>query len=182
MKKCFVTIALPYINGVIHIGHIYENFISKLYFSIIKKYYFCKNFSGLDCHGLIKNNNLSKILFLNKKKLKYYNIDIKMKKTNSFINIYICNWIYIFLTDKNKIFSKIIKKFFNKDKNFFIPDKYIKIYCNICKQEIINYCINCKNKNFYIYSNFKNIILKKTISLYFKNYIFKDWDFSRSII
>ncbi|ATX33350.1 hypothetical protein CUN91_00030 [Candidatus Carsonella ruddii] len=183
MKKILITTALPYINGVIHIGHIYEMYISNMYYFIIKKYYNCKNFSGLDCHGLIKNNNLLKIEFFNKKKIFFYNLKLNQKKTISFINKRFCNWVFILLSDKNKIFSKITYKFFNKKKNFFIPDKYIKILCKKCNFEMENfYCTNCLYyKKFYIVSKFKkkNIKLKKINSIFLKNYIFKDWDISR---
>ncbi|AQU89538.1 class I tRNA ligase family protein [Candidatus Carsonella ruddii] len=185
MKNFLITTALPYINGIIHIGHIYELYISNMYFIIIKKYYNCKIFSGLDCHGLIKNNNLLKIDFLNKKKISFYNFNIIQKKTNTFINKRICNWFFILLSDDNKIFSKNTFRFFNKEKNFFIPDKYINIFCKICNFEMENFfCFNClKINKFYIKSkiNKKNIILKKINSIFLKNYIFKDWDISRYI-
>ncbi|WP_433928015.1 class I tRNA ligase family protein [Candidatus Carsonella ruddii] len=183
MKKYFITIALPYINGTIHIGHLYESYISKMYYSVIKKYYICRIFSGLDCHGLMKNNNLLKINFFNKKKYKYFNFNINQKKTNTLINKRICNWFFILFCDKNKMFGKNTFKFFNIKKNFFIPDKYIKVLCKKCNFEMENFfCYQCNNFTQYFFiSKFKknNIKLKKINSIFIKTYIFKDWDISR---
>ncbi|WMC20382.1 MAG: class I tRNA ligase family protein [Candidatus Carsonella ruddii] len=178
-----ITIAIPYINGILHIGHIYEIYISNICFNIIKKYFNCKISTGLDCHGLIKKNNILKLEFLNKKKINYFNIKIIQRKTNTFINKRITNWIFIVFCDKNIVFGKSSLKFFNYKKNFFIPDKYIKIICKKCNFEIENfYCINCKiNDNFFFKIKiFKNVNIKKTNNIYFKNYLFKDWDFTRN--
>ncbi|AFP84150.1 methionyl-tRNA synthetase [Candidatus Carsonella ruddii HT isolate Thao2000] len=178
-----ITIALPYINNILHIGHIYEMYISNLYYILIKKYTNCKIITGLDCHGLIKKNNILKIEFLNKKKIRYFNFFFNQKKTNSFINTRITNWIFIILCDKNKIYNKQMFRFFNEKKNFFIPDKYIKKICKICKIEIEYYCLNC-NKKYYFYKikKIKNISIKKINSFFLKNYLINDWDFSRNKI
>ncbi|AFP83970.1 class I tRNA ligase family protein [Candidatus Carsonella ruddii] len=179
-----ITIALPYINNILHVGHIYEMYISNIYYILLKKYFKCKIFTGLDCHGLIKKNNILKIEFLNKKKIKYFNFFFSQKKTNTFINKRITNWIFIYLCDNNKIYNKSIFRFFNKKKNFFIPDKYIKKICKICKIEIeFFFCIKC-NKNIFYFKikKFKNIIIKRINSYFFKNYIFNDWDFTRNQI
>ncbi|WMC19191.1 MAG: class I tRNA ligase family protein [Candidatus Carsonella ruddii] len=177
-----ITIAMPYINGIIHIGHIYELYISNIYYKIFKKYLKCNISTGLDCHGLIKKNNILKLEFLNKKKINYFNFKILQKKTNTFINKRITNWVFIFFCDKNFFFGKSSLRFFNYKKNFFIPDKYIKIICIKCNFEIENFfCINCKKSNFkFKIKLFKNTILKKNNNIYFKNYIFKDWDITRN--
>ncbi|XZR52516.1 MAG: class I tRNA ligase family protein [Candidatus Carsonella ruddii] len=178
-----ITIAMPYINGILHIGHIYELCISNIYYNIIKKYFKCIISTGLDCHGLIKKNNILKLEFLNKKKINYFNLQILQKKTNTFINKRITNWFFIIFCDKNIFFGKSSLKFFNYKKKFFIPDKYIKIICKRCNLEMENFfCINCKNKNNFIFKIkiFKHISIKKTNNIYFKNYLFKDWDITRN--
>ncbi|XZR52925.1 MAG: class I tRNA ligase family protein [Candidatus Carsonella ruddii] len=185
IKNMLITIAMPYINGIIHIGHIYELFISNIYYKIIKKYFKCKIYTGLDCHGLIKKNNILKLEFLNKKKINYFNFKILQKKTNTFINKRITNWVFIFFCDKNFFFGKSSLKFFNNKKNFFIPDKYIKIICKKCNFEIENFfCINCKKNNNFKFKikTFKKIIIKKSNNIYLKNFIFKEWDITRNNI
>ncbi|BFI90935.1 hypothetical protein CRAmo_1160 [Candidatus Carsonella ruddii (Anomoneura mori)] len=178
-----VTIAMPYINGIIHIGHVYELYISNIYYNIIKKYSKNKIYTGLDCHGLIKKNNILKLEFFNKKKIKYFNLKMFQRKTNTFINKRITNWIFIILNDKNKFFGKSSFRFYNYKKNFFIPDKYIKIICKKCNFEMENFfCINCKTNNNFIFkiNKFKYICIKKNNNIFFKNYVYKDWDISRN--
>ncbi|BCG49339.1 class I tRNA ligase family protein [Candidatus Carsonella ruddii] len=184
MKRYLITTALPYINGVIHIGHIYELYISYIYYVVLKKYYSPILSIGLDCHGLIKKNNLLKIDFLNKKKYIYHNFYFFYDKTNNFINKRISNWIYAFLNDKNFLYSKSTNRFYNNKKNFFIPDKYLKINCINCNNLIENYyCIYCKKEvSSFIILKKENLILKKINSIFLKNFIFNDWDFSRNKI
>ncbi|AFP84330.1 class I tRNA ligase family protein [Candidatus Carsonella ruddii] len=177
----YITSALPYINNVLHIGHIFEMFYAE-YNSLIFNNFNFKILSGLDCHGLIKKTNLKKILKLNKTKIKYFNLNIDFNKTITLINKRICNWIYLFLNDKNYLFGILNKQLYNKKKKFFIPDKYVTYICYYCKSEIFNYCLICKKTKFLLKIKIlkKNVIYKKTLNIYFKNYKYFIWNISRN--
>ncbi|AFP83778.1 methionyl-tRNA synthetase [Candidatus Carsonella ruddii CS isolate Thao2000] len=179
----FLTNALPYINGILHIGHIYEFYILNFYYNLINNYYKCYMLSGIDCNGLIKKFNINKIYLINEKKIKYFNLNIFFSKTISFINKRICNWNYVLFCDKNYIIGKINYKFYNKKKKFFIPDKYLEFYCFKCLKNLENfYCLQCNFfKKIYIKTKIqkKFLILKKINSIYLLNYKFYNWDISR---
>lgn len=147
IRKIFVTTALPYSNGKLHIGHIMEFIQADIWvrFKRMQKNIIIYFIGADDTHGI------PIMLAAKKKKIKVeefiYNININRKKIFKKFYISFDNWyttdsienhilskkIYLILRDKSKLISfKNIEQFFDIKKNMFLSDRYIKGICPIC--------------------------------------------------
>ncbi len=196
MKNILVTCALPYSNGSIHIGHILEHIQADIWvryqkFLGNKVYFICAD----DSHGtaiILKANELKidPLLMIKKNFLEH---KIIFKKFNILHDIYFTTHskenYYFSLLLLNKIkFKKLltikeITQFYDVDKKIFLPDRYIKGICPICKakNQYGDHCEICNNiyysnnliKPISLLSN-KKPILKKTEHLFLNISFFKN--------
>ncbi len=196
MKNILITCALPYSNGPIHLGHILEHIQADIwvkyqrFFLGNNVYFICAD----DSHGtavvlksiklnidpllMIKNNLLE-----HKKIFKKFNIlhDIYFT-THSKENYFFSSLLLNKIKSKNLLIKKNIMQFYDPYKKIFLPDRYIKGICPICKEknQYGDYCEICNNI-YYSYelinpisllSN-KKPVLKKSEHLFLKISSFK---------
>ncbi|UDG80350.1 methionine--tRNA ligase [Candidatus Annandia pinicola] len=194
-KRILVTCALPYSNGPIHLGHMLEQIQADIWVRYKRMcgndvYFICAD----DSHGtaiMIKSNkiNISPKIMINKVKIKhkldfsrfnithnYYDI------TDSDSNKELVEKIYLNLRFNGFIKSKKIFQLYDEKKNIFLPDRFVKGTCPICKSknqygdncEICGSTYNAINliKSKSILSNSKPVI-KKTNHIFFNLPYFK---------
>ncbi len=196
MKNILVTCALPYSNGSIHLGHILEHIQADIWVRYQKflgnnVYFICAD----DSHGtaiMLKANKL-KINPLLMIKNNFLEHRIIFQKFNILHDIYFTThskenyYFSLLLLNKIKLKKLLIKKkviqFYDIDKNFFLPDRYIKGICPFCKakNQYGDHCEICNN----IYDSYnlinpisvlsnKKPILKRTKHLFLNTNLFKN--------
>jgi methionyl-tRNA synthetase len=155
-KKMLVTIALPYANGPLHLGHLVEAVQADIWVRFQKMqgntaYFIC----GDDAHGtaimlaaqkkqttpeaFIENTKLE-----HQKDFKEFYIDFdEYSSTHTPENQRFVEMIYRKLKEKGTIFKKEIEQFFDTEKNLFLPDRFIKGTCPRCQSKE-QYGDNCE--------------------------------------
>ena len=139
----YLTIALPYANGNLHIGHYYEAVIADIY-AQHKNY---KLISGDDQHGssitlFTEKNNID----INSHLIKQHNFNIEQYKklnvdfttygeTHSKLHKQLVLYFYEKLLEKGFIEYKNTLSWYDVSENKFLPEKYIKGTCPSCKSE-----------------------------------------------
>ncbi|MBK4765222.1 MAG: methionine--tRNA ligase [Pantoea sp. Brub] len=157
MKKILVTCALPYANGVIHIGHLLEHIQADIwvrYQRILgnEVYFVCAD----DAHGtaiMVQSQKMGVMpeLMIAKIKEKHetdftkFNITYNnYYSTHSNENRYFSELIYNRLKNSGYIQKRVISQFFDPEKKIFLPDRFIKGICQQCKSPD-QYGDNCEN-------------------------------------
>ncbi|CAL4326172.1 methionine--tRNA ligase [Buchnera aphidicola] len=155
-RKILVTCALPYANGSIHIGHMLEHIQADIWVRYQRmrghEVWFV---SADDAHGtaiMLKSKNLgisSNQLIKNVKKehqIDFVNFNISYDNyhsTHSIENLSLLRKIFVCLNQKGFIHEKIISQFYDNVKKIFLPDRFIKGTCPVCKSEN-QYGDNCE--------------------------------------
>ncbi len=144
-KPLFVTCALPYANGSIHLGHILEHIQADIYVRFQrmlgrKVYFVCAD----DQHGspiMLKAQKLGKtpeemIAEVEKEhRADFAGFNITYDnyyRTNSPENQEICTCMFNKLKEKGYIKSRTISQLFDPEKNMFLPDRFVKGTCPKC--------------------------------------------------
>lgn len=145
MKNVFVTSALPYANGDLHLGHMLEFVQADIwvrYHNLIGNS--CIFISGVDAHGtpIMLRSNMNNILpehlinkyFLSHKKdLDSFNISYdNFYTTHSYENEILSRKFFKKLVEKNCIFIKDINQLYDLEKKLFLPDRYVIGTCPKC--------------------------------------------------
>lgn len=147
-RKILVTTALPYANGPLHIGHIFENLMADIWVRHLKMnghevYFFCAD----DTHGTpimiearkqgIKPEDLIKTASQNHQQdFKKFNIEhTAYGSTNSTANQELCYHFYKCFQDKNLILRKQIQQLYCEHDKMFLPDRFVKGLCPKCGAE-----------------------------------------------
>ncbi len=196
MRNILVTCALPYSNGSIHLGHILEHVQADIWvrynrFLGNNVYFLCAD----DSHGtaiLLKANELKidPLLMVKKNFLEHKEIFKKFDilhdiyfTTHSKENYYFTLLMLNKINSKKLLIKKEIKQFYDVYKNIFLPDRYIKGICPICKSknQYGDHCEVCNNI-YYSYNlinpisllSNKSPILKKSQHLFLKTSLFKN--------
>ncbi|WP_343187835.1 methionine--tRNA ligase [Buchnera aphidicola (Periphyllus koelreuteriae)] len=157
-KKMLVTCALPYANGPIHIGHLYEHIQADIWVRynrmIGKKVFFiCAD----DAHGtpiMLKSKEMNispKILINNIFKehcLDFLNFNISYDNygsTDSKENFDCLKKIFLCLNKKKYIIEEKILQLYDLKEKMFLPDRLIKGNCPKCnkKNQYGDHCENC---------------------------------------
>ena len=145
MKKYFVTSALPYANGDIHIGHLVEYIQTDIWVRLKKLLgnevvYVCAD----DAHGtpvMLKAESekttpeklIAKMQKRHKEDFDSFYIEFdNYYTTHSKENEDLSSKIFESLKKSDLIEKKIIEQFFDEEKQMFLPDRYIVGTCPRC--------------------------------------------------
>ncbi|WP_338515942.1 methionine--tRNA ligase [Candidatus Legionella polyplacis] len=159
-RQILVTTALPYANGLLHLGHLLEHIKSDIWVRTNRMIgNRCIFICGDDAHGTP--------IMLCAKKLgispEELIIDIKRSHESDFKDFYInydyyhtthsienkklVNFIYSRLLSNGDINKKFIYQFYDPIKKMFLPDRYVIGGCPICsaKNQYGDHCTICGN-------------------------------------
>ena len=145
-RKIFVTCALPYANGSIHLGHMLEHIQADIWvrYQRLKGnqiYFVCAD----DTHGtpiMIKSKQLGitpeemlkAVAVEHKKDFDGFEISFdNYYSTHSEENRFFSNSIYKKLKERGYIASRTISQLFDPEKKMFLPDRFVKGTCPKCK-------------------------------------------------
>ena len=147
-RKILVTSALPYANGLIHIGHVLESVITDIWVRYQNLngnecLYFCADDThgtpvmlkakelGIDPEELIKRTRKEHI-----KSYSRFNINFdNFYTTHSDENKKYAEDIYQKCKEGNLIFKKEIEQFYDSEEGLFLSDRFIKGTCPKCGAE-----------------------------------------------
>lgn len=157
-RKIFVSSALPYANGSIHMGHLVEYIQSDIWVRFQKLYgnkciYIC----AADAHGtpiMIKAREeqttpeelVKRISKEQYKDLKDFNVEFdNFYTTHSSENTELVHRIYKALLKEKHIYKKTIKQAYDESEKIFLPDRFIRGNCPRChaKDQYGDACENC---------------------------------------
>ena len=157
-RKIFVSSALPYANGSIHMGHLVEYIQSDIWVRFQKLYgnkciYIC----AADAHGtpiMIKAREeqttpeelVKRISKEQYKDLKDFNVEFdNFYTTHSSENTELVYRIYKALLKEKHIYKKTIKQAYDESEKIFLPDRFIRGNCPRChaKDQYGDACENC---------------------------------------
>ncbi len=145
VKKFLVTSALPYANGDLHLGHMLEHIQSDIWVRSLRKLgHECVYICATDAHGtpimlsaekqnkspeaLIEQYRNSHMQDLIKFEILYDNFHT----THSRENTDLVQDIYTKLQRRGDIVTKDIEQAYDKVKQMFLPDRYVKGTCPKC--------------------------------------------------
>ncbi len=160
-KKIFITSALPYANGDLHIGHMLEFIQTDIwvrYNKLIGNE--CIYISGIDSHGtpvMLKSNSekvsfeklINSYFLLHKIELNKFFISVdNYYTTHSYENELLSKKVYRRLYEKKLIFKQTINQFYDIKFNMFLPDRYVIGTCPKCNAEnqYGDVCEKCNSK------------------------------------
>ena len=144
-KKLFVTSALPYANGPIHIGHLVEYIQSDIWVRFHRMcgntcYYLCAD----DAHGtpimlLSQQQGITPEELIDTIKQQHqadfadFSIVFDhFHSTHSAENLQLCHMVYKRLYDAGHITKRNIQQAFDPVKKMFLPDRFIQGICPKC--------------------------------------------------
>ncbi len=144
-RRIFVTSALPYANGEIHIGHLVEYIQADVWVRYHKmKGINCKFICASDAHGtpiMVKSDKLGikpEVLIDNVaasqlKDFSLFNIKFdNFHSTHSHENEEIVNEIFNSLKENGDIYESDVEQFYDPVKKIFLPDRYVIGNCPKC--------------------------------------------------
>src|SRR4051812_18101593 len=189
-RKLFVTTALPYANGPLHIGHMMEHIQADIWVRFQRLqghrvHFVCAD----DCHGapimlkaeaegIAPEELIAKVIEGHKRDDQRFGISYdNYHSTHSPENTELAQSIYLALVKNDFIDTKTIEQFFDPVKKMFLPDRYIKGECPKCgaKDQYGDSCENCGAvyaptdlKNPYSVLTGAKPVLKKSEHFFFK--------------
>lgn len=145
-RRILVTCALPYANGSIHLGHMLEHIQADVWVRYQRMrgqviYFICAD----DAHGtpiMLKAQQMGitpEELIANVKKdhqqdFTGFNISFdNYHSTHSPENRQLSELIYSRLKENGYIKTKIISQLYDPEKQMFLPDRFVKGTCPVCK-------------------------------------------------
>lgn len=156
MKKILVTTALPYANGPLHLGHILENIQADIWVRTHKMHgNECLLVSGCDAHGtpimlaaekqqLNPEQLVTQFQQQHHENLKKFFVDLDIfYTTHSPENQQLVDLIFNEHLSRGNIIEQTITQAYDADKNMFLPDRFIKGICPVCKTQE-QYGDNCE--------------------------------------
>lgn len=147
-RNILATIALPYANGSIHLGHLVEAIQADIWVRFQKmQENTCWFICGNDAHGTpimlsaqrhgINPEEFIKVIYQEHKK-DYHDFLIQFdlfSSTHSKENQYFAEIIYHRLYEANAIISRKITQYYDQTAEMFLPDRFIKGTCPKCSAE-----------------------------------------------
>ena len=158
-RHILVTMALPYANGPIHLGHILEAVQTDVWVRFQRlKGEDCVYVCADDTHGtaiMLRAQNegitpealIARVQAEHERDYAKFNIGFShFHSTNSPENEVLLQSIYLALRDNGHIGKRTITQLFDPEKNLFLADRFIKGTCPKCKTPE-QYGDNCENCN-----------------------------------
>src|SRR6266852_1300789 len=159
-RTLFVTTALPYANGLFHIGHIMEYIQADIWVRFQRMQGHTVHFVCADdthgaaimlraeAEGVTPHELVAKIAATRPKHLNGFHISYDhWGSTDSPANTELSQDIYFKLKRAGLIYAKPVEQFFDPVKAMFLPDRYIKGECPKCgtKDQYGDACENCSS-------------------------------------
>lgn len=145
-RKMLVTSALPYANGHLHLGHLVEHIQTDIWVRVHKMLgHDCISICGDDAHGtpiMLKAEQLgitpealtSEMKASHEQDFAAFNIAYDCyHTTHSEENKALASDVYKKLQARGDIVKKSIRQAYDPVKNMFLPDRYVKGTCPVCK-------------------------------------------------
>ena len=144
-RKLFVTTALPYASGPLHIGHMMEYIQADIWVRFMRMRGHSIAFVGADdAHGapimiaaekagVTPQQFVAEMAAGRRRYLDGYYLDFDhWHTTDSAENVELSQSIYRALKNHDLITTRVVEQFFDPVKNMFLPDRYIKGECPVC--------------------------------------------------
>jgi methionyl-tRNA synthetase len=159
-RRLFVTTALPYANGLFHIGHIMEYIQADIWVRFQRMRGHEVHFVGADdthgaaimlaadAQGITPQALVTKIAATRPKHLNGFHLSFDhWHSTDSPENVELSQDIYRKLKARGLIDRRHIEQFYDPVKQMFLPDRYIKGQCPKCgtKDQYGDACENCSS-------------------------------------
>ena len=158
-RHILVTMALPYANGPIHLGHILEAVQTDVWVRFQRlKGEDCAYVCADDTHGtaiMLRAQNegiapeelIARVQAEHERDYAKFNIGFShFHSTHSIENERLSQSIYLALRENDHISKRTITQLFDPEKNLFLADRFIKGTCPKCKTPE-QYGDNCENCN-----------------------------------
>ncbi|HEX3058435.1 MAG TPA: class I tRNA ligase family protein, partial [Usitatibacter sp.] len=157
-RKIFVTTALPYANGPLHVGHLMDHMQADIWVRFQRLQGHKVNFvCADDCHGapimlraeaegVTPEELIGRMLESHKRDDQRFGISYdNYHSTHSPENTELASEIFLKLKKNGFVETKTIEQFFDPVKGMFLPDRYIKGECPKCgaKDQYGDSCENC---------------------------------------
>ena len=144
-RKLFVTTALPYASGPLHIGHMMEYIQADIWVRFMRLQGHSIAFVGADdAHGapimiaaekagVTPQQFVAEMAAGRRRYLDGYHLDFDhWHSTDSPENVALSQGIYRALKADDLITTRVVEQFFDPVKGMFLPDRYIKGECPVC--------------------------------------------------
>ena len=145
-RSIVMTIALPYANGTIHLGHLVEAIQADIWARFQRAQgHSCLFISGSDAHGtaimlaaekagMTPEDYIEQVRQDHHHDLKQFHVDFDIFYTShSPENEALVSQIYKALEHNGDISTKAVTQYFDPEKNIFLADRFIKGTCPKCK-------------------------------------------------
>jgi len=159
-RRLFVTTALPYANGLFHIGHIMEYIQADIWVRFQRMRGHEVHFVGADdthgaaimlkadAEGITPQALVARIAATRPKHLSGFHLSFDhWHSTDSPENVRLSHDIYRKLKAHGLIDRRAVEQFYDPVKQMFLPDRYIKGQCPKCgtKDQYGDACENCSS-------------------------------------
>ena len=145
-RTIIVTTALPYANGDIHIGHLFEHFISDFWVRFQKmRGNHCLSICADDTHGtpimvaaqkrgIEPHQLIAESLDAHRQDFKdfYINFD-RYSSTDTESNRQLCNRVYRAMVDGGHIEVREVEQSYCQHDKMFLPDRFVRGTCPSCQ-------------------------------------------------
>lgn len=145
-RRILVTAALPYANGSIHVGHLVEYIQADIWSRF-------QRLRGHECHFVCADDTHGTAIMVESRKRKItpeeliaavwkehtedfkgFEIDFShYSSTNSEENRQLCEQFYVKMQEKKLIATKSIEQLYCNFDQMFLPDRFVKGTCPVCK-------------------------------------------------
>ena len=157
-RKILVTSALPYANGDIHLGHLVEYIQTDIWVRFQKmRGNDCTYVCADDAHGTpimlrAQRENIEPQELIDRVNQDHqtdfsgFHVDFdNFYSTHSPENETLCSDIYTKLKNGGHIVSKVIQQAYDDEAGMFLPDRFVKGTCPVCKAEdqYVDSCESC---------------------------------------
>jgi methionyl-tRNA synthetase len=161
-RTLFVTTALPYANGPIHIGHVMEYIQADVWVRFQRMQGHAVHFIGADdahgapimlkaeAEGIAPQELVARILAGRRQYLDGFHLSFDhWYTTDSPENVALSQDVYRRLREAGLIYSKPIEQFFDPVKGMFLADRYVKGECPHChaRDQYADACESCSTVN-----------------------------------
>ncbi|MDE3269113.1 MAG: methionine--tRNA ligase [Pseudomonadota bacterium] len=196
-RRIIMTTALPYANGDIHIGHLYEHFITDFWVRYQKMCgNFCLSICADDTHGtpimvaaqkqnITPEELIAAVSASHKQDFAAFDVEFdNYSSTHSETNKQLCEYVYSILEELDYLETKTVQQSYCQRCAMFLPDRYVRGDCPQCGavEQYGDQCESCSST--YNSADLKNgkcvlcgerAITKESSHLFFILPAFEDW-------